>query len=305
LLEKLKTVLSPISILDNKITTKDKLSKVVLSPMRVEVKKFYPMSSKQTIFNGCKLILDREKEGLFEYEIDGLIFTHSFYGVGSNVVGKAGPKTKTTWEYSFKWKPPHYNTIDFLVTTLKSPNGEDIINSMVEDGVEADKYIQINKYKTLELRCGFSEKNDGFINPCQDIIDGKLPEYKPRFEDKQTNDYVPKRFYPTQPYNLNAGLCKIPFKMGDSGERMFTDNDQIITDNSIVEFAYDIDAPDGWNWKPLRIRYDKTAKLLRGEREYGNSYKVCNENWKSIHPSGRITEDMLTTGSGIPERYIL
>jgi len=301
LLEKLKTVLSPISILDNKITTKDKLSKVVLSPMRVEVKKFYPMSSKQTIFNGCKLILDREKEGLFEYEIDGLIFTHSFYGVGSNVVGKAGPKTKTTWEYSFKWKPPHYNTIDFLVTTLKSPNGEDIINSMVEDGVEADKYIQINKYKTLELRCGFSEKNDGFINPCQDIIDGKLPEYKPRFEDKQTNDYVPKRFYPTQPYNLNAGLCKIPFKMGDSGERMFTDNDQIITDNSIVEFAYDIDAPDGWNWKPLRIRYDKTAKLLRGEREYGNSYKVCNENWKSIHPSGRITEDMLTTGSGIPE----
>jgi len=300
LLEKLKTILNPISILDNK-TTKDQLSRVILSPMRFEVKKFYPMSYNQTIFNGCKLILDREKEGLFEYEIDGLIFTHAFYGVGSNVVGKAGPKTKITWEYSFKWKPPHYNTIDFLVTTIKSPNGEDVIGSIVEDGIDTDNYIQYNKYKTLELRCGFSEKNDGFINPCQDVIDEKFPEYKPRFEDKQTNDYLPKRFYPTQPYNLNAGLCKIILKMGDTGELMFTENHQIITDNSIVEFAYDITAKDGWNWKPLRVRYDKTAKLLRGEREYGNSYKVCNENWKSIHPSGRITEDMLMTGSNIPE----
>ena len=79
------------------------------------------MSSKQSIFDGCKSILEKEKEGLFEYETDGLIFTHMFYGVGSNVIGKAGPKTRSTWEYSFKWKPPQYNTIDFLVTTLKSP----------------------------------------------------------------------------------------------------------------------------------------------------------------------------------------
>jgi hypothetical protein len=40
--------------------------------------------------------------------------------------------------------------------------------------------------------------------------------------------------------------------------------------------------------------------MRRGEKEYGNAYKVCNENWKSIHPSGRIEEDMLRTGLNIP-----
>lgn len=299
LLEKLKTILHPISVLD----TQDKHSnKYIISPIRFDVKKFYPMSSKQSIFEGCKLILEKQKQGLFEYEVDGLIFTHEFYGVGSNVVGKAGPKTRVTWEYSFKWKPPHYNTIDFLVTTIKSPNGDDVIHSLFEDGMLLNNSVQFNQYKTLELRCGFSEKNDGFINPCQDIIDDNLPEYKPRFEDKQSNDYVPKRFYPTEPYDVNAGLCNMMLKMDDTGAmQMFTTNHELITDNTIVEFSYNIDGQDGWKWVPLRVRYDKTSKLLRGEREYGNSYKVCNENWKSIHPSGRIDEHMLITGQGIPD----
>jgi hypothetical protein len=309
LLEKVKSILNPVSILDTSTQHKEILShsqsqtnRSIISPIRFDVKKFYPMSSKQSIFDGCKLILEREKQGLFEYEIDGLIFTHEFYGVGSNIIGKAGPKSKVTWEYSFKWKPPHYNTIDFLVTTLKSPNGDDVIHSLFEDGIVAENNVQFTQYKQLELRCGFSEKNDGFINPCQDVIDDNIPEYKPRFEDKQSNDYVPKRFYPTEPYDVNAGLCKIILLMDSTGAmQMFTKNHELITDNSIVEFAYDINGENGWNWEPLRVRYDKTSKLLRGEKEYGNSYKVCNENWKSIHPTGRITEDMLMTGLNIPD----
>ena len=90
------------------------------------------MNSKQNIFDGCRTILDKERQGLFEYETDGLIFTHTFNGVGSTMIGKAGPKTKITWEQSFKWKPPQYNTIDFLVTTLKNPNGDDVIKSVFE-----------------------------------------------------------------------------------------------------------------------------------------------------------------------------
>jgi hypothetical protein len=83
---------------------------------------------------------------------------------------------------------------------------------------------------------------------------------------------------------------------------MFTKSGEVITDNTIVEFAYDINIKEErWNWQPLRVRHDKTAKLRRGEREYGNSYKVCNENWKSIHPTGRITENMLMTGDNIPD----
>jgi hypothetical protein len=306
LLDRIKKLIKPVSIVDtSKPLEKNKKQDLDISPVRIEMKKFYPMSSKQTIFDGCKEILEKERQGLYEYETDGLIFTHMYYGVGSNIIGKAGPKTKITWEYSFKWKPPQYNTVDFLVTTLKSPTGEDVVKSLFEDGISASQLVQYNDYKILELRCGFSEKNDGFINPCQDIIDDNLPEYKPRFEESssKTNDYIPKRFYPTEPYDANAGLCNIMLKLDDSGSKqMFTKSGEVITDNTIVEFSYDIDVKEqGWNWQPLRVRHDKTAKLRRGEREYGNSYKVCNENWKSIHPTGRISEDMLMSGIGIPE----
>jgi hypothetical protein len=316
LLEKLGNILNPISIVDNttklgekeKQTSKsplDKYTKIDISPIRFTIKKFNPMSAKQTIFDGCKAILEKERQGLFEYETDGLIFTHMFYGVGSTVIGKAGPKTKVTWEWSFKWKPPQYNTIDFLVTTLKTETGEDVVKSIYEDGLTMTKEVQYSEYKIIELRCGFNEKYDGYINPCQDIIDDNLPEYKPRFEDptSKSNDYVPKRFYPTEPYDPNAGICNLMLRMDDSGaKQMFTKSGEVITDNTIVEFSYDIDCPDhDWRWKPLRVRHDKTAKLRRGEKEYGNSYKVCNENWKSIHPTGRIDENMLMTGLDIPE----
>jgi hypothetical protein len=310
LLDHISKMLKPISIMDTsnpdktKMAMKELLSSYtnhIISPIKITMKKFFPMSKKQSIFDGCKTILQKEKEGLFEYETDGLIFTHSYYGVGSNAIGKAGPKTKITWEYSFKWKPPQFNTIDFLITTLKASNGDDVIKSLFEEGVNALGNVQYNDYKVIELRCGFNEKTDGFINPCQNIIDDELPEFKPRFEEKQADDYVPKRFYPTEPYNPNAGIANIMLRLDESGgKRMYTKEGEAFGDNTIVEFSYDLDAEEGWRWVPLRVRYDKTSKLMRGEKEYGNSYKVCNENWKSIHPSGRINEDMLSTGLGIP-----
>jgi len=296
---------------------------IIISPIKIIIKQFLPLSneieieteketqlnlndiSSTTIFDACAKILNKEKEGLFEYNTDGLIFTHSFYGVGSNEIGKSGPKTKITWENSFKWKPPDFNTIDFLITTIKDVNGVDLINPLFEEGINTENLSQITEYKTIELRCGFSEKRDGFINPCQNIIDDILPEIKSRFEEENNNsneDYLPKRFYPTEPYDVNAGLCKIILKTDDSGNKqMLSEENEVFKDNTIVEFSYDLSKEEGWRWIPLRVRHDKTAKLNRGEKEYGNSYKVCNENWKSIHPSGRITDLMLSTGEGIPD----
>jgi hypothetical protein len=272
-----------------------------ISPLKFVSKEFFPASVKQNIFDGCNKILQKEREGRFEYNTDGLIFSHALYGVGSNEIGKAGPKTKITWENSFKWKPPQYNTIDFLISTLKGSNGEDVIKTFYEDGINNDTAVQYNEYKIIELRCGFRESKDGFVNPCQDIIDDKIPEYAPRFEDKQEDDYVPLRFYPTEPYDPTAGLCNIMLRSdGSGGKKMFSLENEVFEDNTIVEFSYDLTKEDGWKWIPLRVRYDKTAKLRRGEKEFGNAYKVCNENWKSIQPSGRITEEMLSTGLGIP-----
>lgn len=306
--------LKPVSILNAsnttaiktaKSTVKDTVSQYnereLLSPLGFTVKEFFPNNNKQTIFEGCNMILQKERQNRFEYTTDGLIFTHAFYGVGSNEIGKAGPKTKITWEQSFKWKPPQYNTVDFLVTTIKSSNGDDVVKSNFEDGLNTMSSVQYSEYKTIELRCGFKESKDGFINPCQDVIDDKLPEFGPRFEDKGDNDYVPMRFYPTEPYDPDAGLCNIMLRMdGVGGKKMFSEENEVFEDNMIVEFRYDLDREAGWRWIPLRVRHDKTGKLRRGEKEYGNAYKVCNENWKSIHPSGRIDEDMLSTGLNIP-----
>ena len=290
-------------------TVKEKLEKYkkihdssLISPIRIVSKEFYPMSSKQTIFSGCNLILSKVEQDRFEYETDGLIFTHAYFGVGSNKIGEAGPKTKITWDYSFKWKPPYYNTIDFLITTVKSKNGDDDVKPLFEDGINADLSTQLSEYKTIELRCGFDENEDGYINPCQDIIDDKLPEFKNKFEDKYSNSYLPKRFYPTEPYDPNAGICKIMLNKDDAGvKQMFSEDHEVFTDNTIVEFRYDFTKEEGWKWVPLRVRHDKTAEYRKGEKQYGNSYKTANSNWKSIHPAGIITEDMIRSGQNIPD----
>jgi hypothetical protein len=285
LLNKLKSLIKPISILskpeEKKGSVKELLkqymkSKIEMSsPIIFEMKKFYPMSSKETIFDGCRTILQREQQGLFEYETDGLIFTHSFYGVGTNMIGKAGPKTKVTWEYSFKWKPPQYNTIDFLVTTLKTQSGEDVIKTFFEDGISTSSHVQNNNYKVIELRCGFSERNDGYINPCQDIIDDNLPDYKPRFEDKETNDYIPKRFYPTEPYDPNAGICKIMLRIDDTGaKQMFSEEDDVFTDNFMptigVDFKIRNNEVDG---KTIKLQIWDTAGQERFKTITSSYYK--------------------------------
>ena len=311
LLKYIISVLNPVSIISSQdvksssstsLTEAHKKAISTSSPIIVKAKEFFPMSPKDSIFNACDTILKKEKEGRFEYTTDGLIFTHAFYGVGSNEIGKSGPKTKITWDQSFKWKPPQYNTIDFLVTTEKTANGEDVIKPLFEDGINAAESVQFNEYKPVVLRCGFSENNDGFINPCQDIIDDKLPAFSERYEERQDNDYLPKRFYPTEPYDVNAGLCKIMLRLDETGgKQMYSEENEAFGDNTIVEFRYDFEKEEGWRWIPLRVRYDKTSKLRRGEKEYGNSYKTCNENWKSINPAGRIEEIMLRTGLNVPE----
>jgi len=304
--------LKPISIMDSGVKTQasfkellEKAKKIdtIISPIKVSCKDFYPTDKRQTIFSGCNDILSKVRENRFEYETDGLIFTQSYFGVGSNKIGHAGPKTKITWEQSFKWKPPKYNTIDFLVITTKGANGDDVVKPIFEDGVNSHLTTQLSEYKIIELRCGFSEKNDGYINPCQDIIDDKIPEFTERFEDKYTNDYLPARFYPTEPYDPNAGLCNIMLKKDDAGvNQMFSEENEVFSDQMIVEFRYDFTLENGWRWVPLRVRYDKTSEYRQNLKQYGNSYKVANENWKSIN--NPITEDMICTGLNIPDVYV-
>lgn len=307
LLNQLINNLKPVSIMEMKDNTKDEASTMkgllskfknidqYISPIRIECKKFYPNNPDiDNIFEACKNVLSK----IYEYNTDGLILNHAYYGVGADAINIAGPKAKITWEYSFKWKPPQFNTIDFLITTVKAQNGEDIIKPIFEEGINSRLSTQLSEYKIIQLRCTFNEKRHGFINPCQDIIDDKLPEYK-LYEDKEDKESKPVQFYPTNPYDPEAGICNIMLRKDDNNtNQMFTEENEVFTDNTIVEFRYELNNEKGWRWIPLRVRYDKTARMLQGAKDFGNAYHVANSNWSSIH--NPVTEDMICTGLNIP-----
>ena len=145
-----------------------------ISPLYISHKIFYTHTKEDvSIFGGCKEILMKHKSNLYPYEIDGLIFTHCDYGVGSNKVGVAGPKENITWSHSFKWKPPEYNSIDFMVS-VKKKDGEMNIQKIVEDGTNMVSINDNIEYVEVILRTGFNENVDGYINPCLNIIEDKL-----------------------------------------------------------------------------------------------------------------------------------
>ena len=78
-------------------------------------------------------------------------------GVGSDKEGQTTLPNKITWDLSFKWKPPKYNTIDFLVEIQKDINGKDSVKNIFQEGTNLASAVQISKYKTIILRVGFEE----------------------------------------------------------------------------------------------------------------------------------------------------
>ena len=262
------------------------------APMKIEMKKFYNNIDKN-IFSQCNEILNKQSDKIFEYEIDGLIFTPIDKSVGSDEIGEHSKQS--TWIHSFKWKPPEYNTIDFLITTKKDGKGYDIIGNLFQDGINTTKIDSIVQYKTVILRVGFSQKNHGFLNPQENIIQNIFPKREPYY-----NDYKPVPFYPTDPTpNYDIHVCNIPLSIIGNKKLMMTeDKKQTFENDMIVEFRFDPNAEANWQWIPIRVRHDKTYAYRKGKNNFGNDYKTANSVWKSIN--NPVTKDMITTGENIP-----
>jgi len=329
LLKNLMQILNPISVVPPKFAAKEtgkkafanlisqyKAKNNVKSPMTFICKNFYPRfdpnveqdvtAEKYNIFEGCKFILQRIKDGLYNYNTDGLIFTPTLFGVGGSKLKESGPLKKSTWEFSFKWKPTEFNTIDFLVTTKKGPDNTDIITPIYEAGLNMQKSTQLSQYKTLELRVGFDELKHGYINPCQDLLEDRVPNSNKEVNKEGINEginedsYKPKKFSPSDPPDASAGTCQIMLEQDEYDNNnfvMFTEERQVFTENTIVEFKYDLSREGLWRWVPLRVRNDKTTEFRNGKISC-NDYKTANDNWYSIH--NPITEKMIATGEGIP-----
>ena len=249
------------------------------------------------IFGCCKQILEKVEKDMYLYNTDGLIFTPIENGVGGNKKGKASDNKKVTWDYSFKWKPPEFNTIDFLVTTKKSENNDDFVGNIFVDGNDLTNENKIKQYKVLELRCGFNEEDHGYINPVNDVINDNIKN-KSYYDNEEK--YKPVPFYPSNPADNDAHICELKLiNDGAGNKQMTTEEGEVFTDNTIVEFKYDLTKPKKERWIPIKVRYDKTAEYRNGGKNYGNAYHVANSNWYSIH--NPITVDMLKSGENIPE----
>ena len=268
--------------------------------MNINMKTFYTNwedDSSVTIFDKCKIILEQIKNGGFNYETDGLIFTPINKSVGSSKLGIL--ENNKTWKSSFKWKPPEFNTIDFLVVTKKNENDEDSIKNIYNDGNDMLQNEQIQYYKTLSLRVGFDENKHGILNPCEDVIQNNI--YK---DNNNKNNYKPVPFYPTDPTpNYPIHIANIILKNKNGRKQMLTENgEEELFDNTIVEFRFEKNNKEYWQWIPIRVRYDKTSEYKRGGKNYGNAYHVAQSVWRSINLP--ITNEIISTGEGIIENNL-
>lgn len=283
----------------------------------ISLKQFqFASPNNPTIFTACTRVLDTTRI----YETDGLIITSNT----SPLPQRAGD----TFYEQFKWKPSSQNTVDFLVNFEREPG----IPTMekITTGIHP-KSGQTVRYKTLRLFVG-SDKDPAFEDPRNTIL---LEQNIPR-DKKGSNKYKPVLFNPLEFADTMASVCNLLVKIDpESGEEYVTTYDvgdletdisadvgltdnreelirkglvdhkylvgtgEPIRDRSIVEMRYEPKNDGGWRWIPIRVRHDKTERLLRGTLARTlNSEKVANSVWNSIHDP--VTYSMIRTGAEQP-----
>ena len=285
-----------LSLLSSAVDTLDVMDisgKAVTGLMRFTAKVFHVVDD-DGLFNASSFVLDRGAS--LEYETDGLIFTPSDYAVGATKVGGKAVLAKT-WPLSFKWKPPKFNTVDFLVSVVKSSANTPVVKNLFQKGLNTTESAQGTSYKTLVLKVGFDDAKHGYLDPCSTIRSSTRDDLN-RLGKKQRAKYRAVQFFPTNPSDPNAGTANVALTTnGENGGVMLCEEGDVLEDNTVVEFSYDFSSEEGWRWKPLRVRHDKTAKLRAGKPSFGNAYHVANSNWHSIH--NPVTTEMIRTGKAV------
>jgi hypothetical protein len=245
------------------------------------------------VFAACDEIWTAIQHPAYEYKTDGLIFTPTNCGVGSDHANHTGPLHRHVWKAQLKWKPPEYNTIDFLVRVKHDATLKDDIRTRFQSGRDLCVAQQTPAYKTLTLCCGFSVKDHGYKNPLAQMINDEMQQ---QVTEERENEYLPCPFEPLDPPDPRAHVCDWPVVDKGNGDYvMFTEEGEYFDEDMIVEFRYDRGAG---RWIPLRVRYDKTNELRMGYKQFGNAFHVAESNWRSIWFD--ITPDMITSGKNIP-----
>ena len=209
-------------------------------------------------------ILDTE----FPYKTDGLVFTPR----ASPVMPKADSRGRT-WLRVYKWKPPHQNSIDFLMKFDKETAEYDSATERMAR--KGSLYVS-------------RSPGEDIIYPCETLtgeyVPPQLPEDLRRLAELQ--DRVPSVFQPSAPRDPDAYQIWVPVNRKGVA---YDIEENRVEDNTIVECSFDMDTG---RWNVMRTRYDKTYeyRVLR-KPQYGNDIKVADNIWKLIHFP--VTESML------------
>ena len=256
------------------------------------------IESSQTIVQASRSVWSNT----YDYETDGLIYTPMGAGVGGTKPGEANELNgrKFTWASSFKWKPPHYNTIDFLVQVQKDKDGQDLIRYVAHDG---DNVMpKVIPYKTLILHVGFDKKKHRHMNAFHDVLYDNDEYFTHLVGSENESSYEAMPFVPTVPYDPESYLCHIELDKTTAEKlQMRTLEGDVFQEDMIVEFQYmkDNTKKQGpWKWVPLRVRQDKTQALREGQKSM-NNYTTANTTWRSIHFP--VTESMVLGKEPIPK----
>lgn len=245
------------------------ITEATTNPIRIETKLFLAGDGK-VMEESIKQLLNTE----FEYETDGLIFTPRLSPVAPKALLKGN-----TWTVVYKWKPPHQNSIDFLVKLSDEKTYDPVQDTAVRRG------------ELFVSRSSF----DSVLYPCETLtgeyVAKKLPEDLQKLADTSTRQ--PGYFQPSNPRSPDAYKIMVP--VDDKGLPHDQEGNRV-EDNTIIECAYDMETE---RWIVMRTRYDKTYDLrILNKPQYGNDSAVADNIWSSIHIP--VTEEMISNFASTP-----
>lgn len=248
----------------------------------------YDETDTNSIFDLSKEFLDKQKSGSFAYQIDGLIYTPMYYAVGALFENDTA-NNSATWPMVFKWKPPHDNTIDFLVKFER--DNTQAVSKVLKDG----KY-----HNVASLFVGYNPQMHDRLT-ARKYLSKDIKEVR--------YSYIPKQFHPDDVVDSSISQAYLVVEETTNGKNVALPlcvNGDVIEDNSIVEFSYN---PNNGNslsqhWVPLRVRHDKTEMLHKfGLSGTANDYSTAMNIWRTIQYP--VTNDIITGKESITKDDIM
>lgn len=229
------------------------------------------------MFQACKEILAAAADK--PYDMDGLIFTPATPAVFGYYPGKPVRVPESMrWDRLLKWKPADMNSIDFLVRAdgMRTDPGSGATRAAFKlyTGYNANRWDPIDVLEGVRLRYDY---------PYAKAWRAAGQVYKARL------------FEPLTAMEPGVGEAQVALRpdgsaAAASGERL--------EDNSIVEFAYDVDAaargvPVSQRWVPMRVRGDKNRiyRTTGTISKTANDFSVAMSIWRSIHQP--VTQAMI------------